>query len=225
MPDAGVAIHKHFVLIFNHFYLEGAPLGENSSQYQTNQNPIVLHLPQGLIHGIEASHRTTSQGTVAQQKQEKHLVKVDDSQGDGSVLLTCDLNEKTITWLKDGHRISPPNATKSTWNLGNGAKDPRGMYQCRGAKKKSELLQVYYRLCENCVELNMGTVSGFIFAEIISIFFLAVGVYFIAGQDGVRQSRASDKQTLLQNEQVYQPLKDREYEQYSRLQGNQVRKK
>ncbi|NP_001071114.1 T-cell surface glycoprotein CD3 gamma chain precursor [Rattus norvegicus] len=165
------------------------------------------------------------QGTMAQQKEEKHLVKVDDSQGDGSVLLTCDFNEKTITWLKDGHRISPPNATKSTWNLGNGAKDPRGMYQCRGAKKKSQLLQVYYRLCENCIELNMGTVSGFIFAEIISIFFLAVGVYFIAGQDGVRQSRASDKQTLLQNEQVYQPLKDREYEQYSRLQGNQVRKK
>lgn len=65
MPDAGVAIHKHFVLIFNHFYLEGAPLGENSSQYQTNQNPIVLHLPQGLIHGIEASHRTTSLGERA----------------------------------------------------------------------------------------------------------------------------------------------------------------
>nr|XP_038936987.1 T-cell surface glycoprotein CD3 gamma chain isoform X2 [Rattus norvegicus] len=40
-----------------------------------------------------------------------------------------------------------------------------------------------------------------------------------------QQKQASDKQTLLQNEQVYQPLKDREYEQYSRLQGNQVRKK
>lgn len=40
-------------------------LGENSSQYQTNQNPIVLHLPQGLIHGIEASHRTISLGERA----------------------------------------------------------------------------------------------------------------------------------------------------------------
>lgn len=50
-------------------------------------------------------------------------------------------------------------------------------------------LALFPTVCENCIELNMGTVSGFIFAEIISIFFLAVGVYFIAGQDGVRQSR------------------------------------
>ncbi|VCW68626.1 unnamed protein product [Gulo gulo] len=44
-------------------------------------------------------------------------------------------------------------------------------------------------MCQNCIDLNAGTVSSFFFAEIISIFFLAVGVYFIAGQDGVRQSR------------------------------------
>lgn len=49
-------------------------------------------------------------------------------------------------------------------------------------------------VCENCIELNIGTISGFIFAEIISIFFLAVGVYFIAGQDGVRQSRGKRNQ-------------------------------
>ena len=44
-------------------------------------------------------------------------------------------------------------------------------------------------VCQNCIELNSATVSGFIFAEIISIFLLAVGVYYIAGQEGVRQSR------------------------------------
>ncbi|XP_051012294.1 T-cell surface glycoprotein CD3 gamma chain [Acomys russatus] len=167
------------------------------------------------------------QGTGAQSKQGKrnNLVRVDDSQGDGSVLLTCGFTEKTITWLKDGSVISLPNATKNTWNLGSSAKDPRGIYQCRGAKGNSKLLQVYYRMCENCIKVNVGTISGFIFAEIISIFFLAVGIYFIAGQDGVRQSRASDKQTLLQNEQLYQPLKDREDDQYSHLQGNQLRKK
>ncbi|KAH0519549.1 Ubiquitin conjugation factor E4 A, partial [Microtus ochrogaster] len=118
-----------------------------------------------------------------------HLVKVDDNRGDGSVLLMCDLKDKTITWLKDGNRISPPNATKKKWNLGSNTKDPRGMYWCQGAKDKSKPLQVYYRMCENCIELSLGTIWGFIFAEIISIFFLAVGVYFIAGQDGVRQSR------------------------------------
>ncbi|KAM5224705.1 T-cell surface glycoprotein CD3 gamma chain isoform 2-T4 [Hipposideros larvatus] len=80
------------------------------------------------------------------------------------------------------------------------------------------------QVCQNCIELNAATVSGFVFAEIISIFFLALGVYFIAGQDGVRQSRASDKQTLLSNDQLYQPLKEREDDQYSHLQGNQLRK-
>ncbi|ERE74996.1 T-cell surface glycoprotein CD3 gamma chain-like protein [Cricetulus griseus] len=133
------------------------------------------------------------QGTVAQSKQESHLVKVDDNRGDGSVLLTCDLKDKTIMWLKDGNTISTPNATKNTWNLGSITKDPRGTFWCQGAKDKSKPLQVYYRMCENCIELNIGTISGFIFAEIISIFFLAVGVYFIAGQDGVRQSRAPKK--------------------------------
>ncbi|KAL1781887.1 T-cell surface glycoprotein CD3 gamma chain [Sigmodon hispidus] len=164
------------------------------------------------------------QGTVAESKQE-NLVKVDDNRGDGSVLLTCDLKDLNITWLKDGNRISPPNFSKHTWNIGSRTKDPRGMYWCQGEKVKSKPLQVYYRLCENCIELNAGTISGFIFAEIISIFFLAVGVYFIAGQDGVRQSRASDKQTLLPNEQLYQPLRDRDDDQYSHIQGNHPRKK
>uniref|UniRef100_A0A8D2E0E3 CD3 gamma subunit of T-cell receptor complex n=1 Tax=Sciurus vulgaris TaxID=55149 RepID=A0A8D2E0E3_SCIVU len=37
--------------------------------------------------------------------------------------------------------------------------------------------------------------------------------------------RTSDKQTLLPNDQLYQPLRDREDDQYSRLQGNHLRKK
>nr|XP_045002173.1 T-cell surface glycoprotein CD3 gamma chain isoform X2 [Jaculus jaculus] len=157
--------------------------------------------------------------------QGSHLVKVDDNREDGSVLLTCDLKDKNIQWFKDGSIVSSLNTNKNTWNLGSSTKDPRGTYWCQGSKNTSKSLQVYYRTCENCIELNAATISGFIFAEIISIFFLAVGVYFIAGQDGVHQSRASDKQTLLPNDQLYQPLKDREDNQYSHLQGNQLRKK
>ncbi|KAL2807358.1 T-cell surface glycoprotein CD3 gamma chain precursor [Daubentonia madagascariensis] len=165
------------------------------------------------------------QGTVAQSKKGNHLVKVDETQEDGSVLLTCDLKEKNIKWIKDGKIVTSLNTSKNTWNLGSSTKDPQGMYWCQGSKDTSKPLQVYYRMCQNCIELNAATISGFVFAEIISIFFLAVGVYFIAGQDGVRQSRASDKQTLLPNDQLYQPLKDREDDQYSHLQGNQMRKK
>ncbi|XP_019571781.2 T-cell surface glycoprotein CD3 gamma chain [Rhinolophus sinicus] len=163
------------------------------------------------------------QGTIAESKQGKHLITVDDNREDSSVLLNCDLKDKNIKWFQDGKELHPQTANKHTWNLGSSLKDPRGTYVCKGSND-TKRLQVYYRMCQNCIELNAATVSGFVFAEIISIFFLAVGVYFIAGQDGVRQSRASDKQTLLSNDQLYQPLKDREDDQYSHLQGNQLRK-
>nr|XP_019571781.1 PREDICTED: T-cell surface glycoprotein CD3 gamma chain [Rhinolophus sinicus] len=163
------------------------------------------------------------QGTIAESKQGKHLITVDDNREDSSVLLNCDLKDKNIKWFQDGKELHSQTANKYTWNLGSSLKDPRGTYVCKGSND-TKRLQVYYRMCQNCIELNAATVSGFVFAEIISIFFLAVGVYFIAGQDGVRQSRASDKQTLLSNDQLYQPLKDREDDQYSHLQGNQLRK-
>nr|XP_003923682.1 T-cell surface glycoprotein CD3 gamma chain [Saimiri boliviensis boliviensis] len=166
---------------------------------------------------------TLLQGTLVQSNKEKRLLTLEDRQ-DGSVLLTCKVQDKNVTWFKDGKIISFLPASQKTWNLGSNTKDPRGMYQCKGSKSKSKPLQLYYRMCQNCIELNAATISGFVFAEIISIFFLAVGVYFIAGQDGVRQSRASDKQTLLPNDQLYQPLKDREDDQYSHLQGNQLRR-
>ncbi|KAF4008923.1 hypothetical protein G4228_000685, partial [Cervus hanglu yarkandensis] len=82
------------------------------------------------------------------------------------------------------------------------------------------LAVTFLQVCQNCIELNPATVVGFIFTEIVSIFLLAVGVYFIAGQEEARQSRASDKQTLLNNDQLYQPLKEREDDQYSHLRKN-----
>ncbi|EHH23478.1 hypothetical protein EGK_06952 [Macaca mulatta] len=163
------------------------------------------------------------QGSLAQSFEENRKLNVY-NQEDGSVLLTCHVKSTNITWFKEGKMIDILTAHKNKWNLGSNTKDPRGVYQCKGSKDKSKTLQVYYRMCQNCIELNAATILGFVFAEIISIFFLAVGVYFIAGQDGVRQSRASDKQTLLPNDQLYQPLKDREDDQYSHLQGNQLRR-
>uniref|UniRef100_A8MUH3 T-cell surface glycoprotein CD3 gamma chain n=5 Tax=Homininae TaxID=207598 RepID=A8MUH3_HUMAN len=120
------------------------------------------------------------QGTLAQSIKGNHLVKVYDYQEDGSVLLTCDAEAKNITWFKDGKMIGFLTEDKKKWNLGSNAKDPRGMYQCKGSQNKSKPLQVYYR--------------------------------------------TSDKQTLLPNDQLYQPLKDREDDQYSHLQGNQLRR-
>ncbi|XP_075403949.1 T-cell surface glycoprotein CD3 gamma chain [Tenrec ecaudatus] len=158
---------------------------------------------------------------MAEKKQGNDLVAVDVNREDGLVHLTCNVQGKHIVWFKNKHE-QIANTTKPL-NLGSSTKDPRGVYQCRG-EQISEPLHVYFRMCQNCIELGAPTIVGFIFAELISIFFLAVGVYFIAGQDGIRQSRASDKQTLLPNDQLYQPLKDRDDDQYSHLQGNQLRK-
>ncbi|XP_021552119.1 T-cell surface glycoprotein CD3 gamma chain [Neomonachus schauinslandi] len=173
----------------------------------------------GLILAV-----TLLQGTIAQKKQEVPVVKVDDNREDGLVFLICDSQDTNVTWFKDGKATTSSHKNKNKFDLGSSIKDPQGIYQCQGSKNISKPLQVYYRMCQNCIDLNAGTVSGFVFAEIISISFLAVGVYFIAGQDGVRQSRASDKQTLLSNDQLYQPLRDRENDQYGHLEGKRLRK-
>ncbi|XP_004688884.1 PREDICTED: T-cell surface glycoprotein CD3 gamma chain [Condylura cristata] len=158
------------------------------------------------------------QGTLAKEEEDSITVK---NQEDGSVLLICRGTNSDVIWSKDGNEIPDK---KKTWNLGSSIKDPRGIYKCNNGRKSLQV-QLYYRMCQNCIELNASTISGFVLAEIISMFLLGVGVYLIAGQDGVRQSRASDKQILLSNDQLYQPLKEREDDQYSHLQGKQPRKK
>ncbi|XP_043852557.1 T-cell surface glycoprotein CD3 gamma chain-like [Dromiciops gliroides] len=162
-------------------------------------------------------------GIMAQANHGQKPVRLDDNQQDGSALLTCNLkDEKSVQWMK-GEKILTE--TKKTLNLGSIFKDPQNVYWCNGSKEHSLPLHVYYRMCQNCIKLDAATLSGFFLAEIITVFFLAVGVYFIAGQEGGWQSRASDKQTLLTNDQLYQPLKDREDDQYSQLQGSHPRKK
>uniref|UniRef100_A0A8C8Y8X5 CD3 gamma subunit of T-cell receptor complex n=1 Tax=Panthera leo TaxID=9689 RepID=A0A8C8Y8X5_PANLE len=55
------------------------------------------------------------------------------------------------------------------------------------------------------------------------------GIYWCQGSKNRSRTlqvyfRTSDKQTLLSNDQLYQPLKDRENDHYSHLQGKQLRK-
>lgn len=180
--------------------------------------------PAGLILTI-----ILLQGIVAQEDQGKKPVALDDNRQDGTVLLTCNFKgDESVQWIA-GEVILKQ--TKKTLNLGSIFKDPQNVYWCRNStnttmpEEQSLPLHVYYRMCQNCIKLDGATLSGFILAEIITVFFLAVGVYFIAGQDGVWQSRASDKQTLLTNDQLYQPLRDREDDQYSHLQGSHPGKK
>ncbi|XP_052044458.1 T-cell surface glycoprotein CD3 delta chain [Apodemus sylvaticus] len=115
-----------------------------------------------------------------------------------------------------------------TLNLGKGILDPRGVYTCNGTEELAEevsTVQVYYRMCQNCVELDSATMAGVIIIDLITTLLLALGVYCFAGHETGRLSRAADIQALLKNEQLYQPLRDREDAQYSRLGGNWPRNK
>ncbi|CAM4613536.1 T-cell surface glycoprotein CD3 gamma chain-like [Lepidochelys kempii] len=125
--------------------------------------------------------------------------------------------KSNITWWKDGTQIE---RMGEELNLGAEANDPRGVYMCHN----SSPLQVYFRMCQNCIELDAATISGIVVADIIATVFLAIAVYCITGQDSGRLLRASDRQNLIANEQLYQPLGERDNEQYSRLGVTRTRK-
>nr|XP_013042756.1 uncharacterized protein LOC106039849 isoform X2 [Anser cygnoides] len=76
---------------------------------------------------------------------------------------------------------------------------------------------LWKKVCQNCIEVDAPTISGIVVADVIATVLLMVAVYCISGQDKGRMSRASDRQNLIANEQLYQPLGERDDGQYSRL--------
>ncbi|NXU88271.1 CD3D protein, partial [Xiphorhynchus elegans] len=81
--------------------------------------------------------------------------------------------------------------------------DPRGLYTCDTGKRMAKL-QVHYRMCQNCIEVDAATVSGIVIADVVATALLAVAVYCVTGHDRGHLSRASDRQNLIANEQLYQ---------------------
>ncbi|KAF1655943.1 T-cell surface glycoprotein CD3 delta chain, partial [Eudyptes chrysocome] len=139
----------------------------------------------------------------------------------GKVFLQCvTQGQSQVTWLKSGTKIG--NVTQL--DLGAVYDDPRGIYRCQTESgKQSFPLQVHYRMCQNCIEVDAPTISGIVVADVVATIFLAVAVYCITGQDKGRMSRASDRQNLIANE-LYQPLGERDDGQYSRLAPAKARK-
>ncbi|KAM6312549.1 T-cell surface glycoprotein CD3 gamma chain-like [Podargus strigoides] len=139
----------------------------------------------------------------------------------GKVFLQCVTDKQSqVTWWKDGNEIG----NRTELDLGAVYDDPRGTYTCEIEDKKRASLQVHYRMCQNCIEVDAPTISGIVVADVVATIFLAVAVYCITGQDKGRLSRASDRQNLIANEQLYQPLGERDDGQYSRLAPAKARK-
>ncbi|XP_010007184.1 PREDICTED: T-cell surface glycoprotein CD3 gamma chain-like [Chaetura pelagica] len=140
----------------------------------------------------------------------------------GKVFLQCVTGTRAeATWWKDGTEIG--NFTQL--DLGSAFDDPRGIYMCKGeSEQRSPPLQVHYRMCQNCIEVDAPTISGIVVADVVATIFLAVAVYCITGHDKGRTSRASDRQNLIANDQLYQPLGERDEGQYSQLAPGRARK-
>ncbi|XP_021231571.1 T-cell surface glycoprotein CD3 gamma chain-like [Numida meleagris] len=149
-----------------------------------------------------------------------HGVSINVKEVSGKVFLQCEMSKqeqkKEILWQKNGEDLA--NAGNTTQlDLGAIYDDPRGIYTCSLRDGEHSTLQVHYRMCQNCIEVDAPTISGIVVADVIATVFLAIAVYCITGQDKGRISRASDRQNLIANDQLYQPLGERNDGQYSQL--------
>ncbi|XP_038610679.1 T-cell surface glycoprotein CD3 delta chain [Tachyglossus aculeatus] len=101
--------------------------------------------------------------------------------------------------------------------------DPRLVIKC--LSEKPAFLHVHLRMCQNCIEVDPATLVGIIMGDILATGLLALGVFCMARHEGRPLSTASDPRSLMANDQLYQPLRDRDDGQYSHIGGNRPRKK
>uniref|UniRef100_A0A8C9FGH5 Ig-like domain-containing protein n=1 Tax=Pavo cristatus TaxID=9049 RepID=A0A8C9FGH5_PAVCR len=151
-----------------------------------------------------------------------HGVNVIVKEVSGKVFLECKTSKdgQEITWEKGGDNLG----SMTQLDLGSIYDDPRGTYKCSSSGQEPSTLQVHYRMCQNCIEVDAPTISGIVVADVVATVFLAIAVYCITGQDKGRMSRASDRQNLIANDQLYQPLGERNDGQYSQLGTAKARK-
>ncbi|NXL64979.1 CD3D protein, partial [Chordeiles acutipennis] len=74
--------------------------------------------------------------------------------------------------------------------------DPRGTYTCETESRKKRSLQVHYRMCQNCIEVDAPTISGIVITDVVATVFLAIAVYCITGQDKGHMSRGEGRPPL-----------------------------
>ncbi|XP_029028364.1 T-cell surface glycoprotein CD3 delta chain-like [Betta splendens] len=76
-----------------------------------------------------------------------------------------------------------------------------GEYSCTATEK--QFIYVKFRTCDNCIELDVPSLVGLAVGDLVATAVIAVAVYLIASQAGVRPSasnKASDRQRLVPND-------------------------
>ncbi|XP_063799658.1 T-cell surface glycoprotein CD3 gamma chain-like isoform X2 [Pseudophryne corroboree] len=131
------------------------------------------------------------------------------------LFLHCSFNQ--YSWKKDDSDLGLE-FNNTDLDLGSLWNDPRGVYSCWDAApdpRAPQYIHVHVRKCQNCIELDTGTISGFLVADVIMIGLIAMAVYFVSGVETRRPGRASDKQNLIENDGAYQALGPRNEDPYS----------
>ncbi|XP_013911324.1 PREDICTED: T-cell surface glycoprotein CD3 gamma chain-like [Thamnophis sirtalis] len=129
-----------------------------------------------------------------------------------NLLLVCKDGDNGTLWLKDNMALT----YKGKELVLAVMDDPRGIYACSNSSE-SRALQVFIRMCQNCIHLDFATILGISAASLITTIFLAIAVYHIAVEEHGQPAQASDKQCLLANDQLYQPLQGRNDRPYSHI--------
>ncbi|KAK1153381.1 T-cell surface glycoprotein CD3 delta chain-like isoform X1 [Acipenser oxyrinchus oxyrinchus] len=128
-------------------------------------------------------------------------IKVE-SEGEEDIKLTCE-NGK---WVNNDSELSLKNEDSNS-----------NEYACVKGEKTQDLS------CNNCLQLEAGTVAGIVVGDVIATVLIAVAVYCVSSQQksgGYIGNKASDRQNLLMNDgnnMVYEPLRERDDGAYSKL--------
>ncbi|XP_070808606.1 T-cell surface glycoprotein CD3 gamma chain-like isoform X2 [Pituophis catenifer annectens] len=155
-----------------------------------------------FFQGISISGNTASENEIITIEQKGKKVS-----------LVCKVGNNETRWLKDGMNLTYQGKELVLAVMD----DPRGIYVCINSNEESRPLQVFIRMCQNCIHLDFTTILGISAASLITTVFLAIAVYHIAVEERGRPAQASDKQCLLANDQLYQPLQERNDRPYSHI--------
>ncbi|XP_023689196.2 T-cell surface glycoprotein CD3 delta chain-like [Paramormyrops kingsleyae] len=148
-------------------------------------------------------------------------IKAED--GEDKITLTCVNGE---SWEKP-EGTTHENGEKIVLNYND---DASGEYHCKAKGDNKLAIYVKLRTCDNCIQLEVGTIMGIIIGDILATILIGVAVYSVASQPKARgygssYSKASDRQNLIQNQQndTYTALQGPSSE-YSKLERRANRK-
>ncbi|KAJ0063825.1 hypothetical protein NL108_011058 [Boleophthalmus pectinirostris] len=145
-----------------------------------------------------------------------------------SVLIKCGAGNGMFKMKVQSGKVMCPNDYKLHLNdvLLDGLEihdSNTGEYLCKKDGTDTKIF-IKFRSCDNCVDLDVMSITGLIFGNVLATFVIGISVYLIAkhGQIGTTtmNKKASDKQPLVQpdtSDGVYQRLRKNDRDIYNEL--------